>query len=57
MTTRRSITTDDWQADWEATRTRQLAKGLDASPAERVRWLEEMIAIAHRTGALPKPRE
>ena len=57
MTTSRSITTDDWQADWEATRTRQLVRGLDASPAERVRWLEEMIAIAHRTGALPKPRE
>jgi hypothetical protein len=49
--------TDDWGADWDTTRRRRLTKGLDASPAERVRWLEEMIAIAHRTGALPRRRD
>lgn len=49
--------TDMWEADWEATRRRALTKGLDVTPAERVRWLEEMIVLAHRTGALPRPSE
>ena len=47
---------DDWQADWEATRRRHLVYALEATPAQRVRWLEEMIAIAHRSGALPRRR-
>jgi hypothetical protein len=48
---------ESWGGDWEETRRRQLTKGAEATPAERVRWLEEMIAIAHRTGALPRRRE
>lgn len=47
---------EDWQAGWEATRRRQILLGLAASPVERLRWLEEMIALAHRTGALPRKR-
>ena len=47
---------DDWLADWESTRRRQLVYALAATPAQRVRWLEEMIAIAHRSGALPRRR-
>jgi hypothetical protein len=47
---------DDWQGDWEATRRRQFGYALEATPAQRVRWLEEMIAIAHRSGALPRHR-
>jgi len=46
----------DWEADWESHRLRQLSFALAASPAERLAWLEEMIALAHHTGALPRPR-
>jgi hypothetical protein len=46
---------DDWEADWESHRRRQLTAGLAATPAQRLAWLEEMIAFAHRCGALPKP--
>jgi hypothetical protein len=48
---------DAWGAGWEAHRRHQLTLGLRASPAERLRWLEEMIALAHRTGALPRSRK
>lgn len=47
---------DDWEAGWESHRRRQMTFALAATPAERLRWLEEMIALAHRTGALPRPR-
>jgi len=47
---------DDWQADWEAHRRHQLTMALAATPAQRLAWLEEMIALAWRTGALPKRR-
>jgi hypothetical protein len=42
--------------DWASARERQLTAGLRASPAERLAWLEEAIALAHRAGALPKRR-
>jgi hypothetical protein len=45
---------DDWRADWEAHRRHQLTMALAATPAQRLAWLEEMIALAWRTGALPK---
>ncbi|HCO01903.1 MAG TPA: hypothetical protein DIT48_00805 [Actinobacteria bacterium] len=45
------------QADpWEAHRLEQMTLGVDATPAQRLRWLEEMIVLAHRTGALPRTR-
>ncbi|MDI7266943.1 MAG: hypothetical protein QME96_02990 [Myxococcota bacterium] len=47
---------DDWASGWEAHRRRQLASFLAATPAQRLAWLEEMIELAHRTGALPRPR-
>jgi len=46
----------DWGADWETHRQRQLTFALAATPAERLAWLEEMIALAHHTGALPRRR-
>lgn len=46
--------TANWQCSWEDARRRQLTVGLDASPAQRLAWLEEMIALAHRSGALPR---
>lgn len=42
--------------DWEDARRRALTLGLEATPAQRLAWLEEMIELAHRTGALPRPR-
>jgi hypothetical protein len=44
----------DWGCSWEATRLRQLAAGLALTPAERLAWLEELIAFAAACGALPR---
>lgn len=43
-----------WEATWEERRRAQLTVGLSATPAQRLAWLEEAIAFAHRTGALPR---
>lgn len=39
---------------WVAHEREQLTLGLAATPAGRLAWLEEMITLAHRTGALPR---
>lgn len=44
----------DLRADWEANRREKLTAGLALTPAERLAWLEEAIAFAHRVGALPR---
>jgi hypothetical protein len=46
---------DEWQAGWQSHRHRQLTSGLAATAAERLAWLEEAIALAWMTGALPRP--
>jgi hypothetical protein len=52
-----SVPASDWQADtWESAHRRTLTLGLDATPAERLAWLEQAIALAWSTGALPRPR-
>jgi hypothetical protein len=48
--------TDDWAVGWEAHRLHQLTLALEATPAQRLEWLEEVIALAHRAGALPRAR-
>lgn len=48
---------DDWAGGWEAHRVHQLTRALGATPAQRLAWLEEMIRLAYRVGALPKRRE
>jgi hypothetical protein len=48
---------DEWPCSWEAVRDAQQAAVLRATPAERIAWLEEAIALAHRSGALPRPRD
>lgn len=48
---------DEWSAGWEAHRIHQLTLALDATPAQRLTWLEEVIVLAHRVGALPKRRD
>jgi hypothetical protein len=48
---------EDWKAGWEAHRLDQLMLALEATPAQRLAWLEEMIELAHRTGAVPRPAD
>jgi hypothetical protein len=47
----------DWKVSWEAHRRTQLTLGRNATPAQRLAWLEEMIDLAFRTGALPRRTE
>jgi len=47
---------EDWGA-WESKRARSHTVGLEVTPAERLAWLEEMLEIALRAGALPKARD
>lgn len=42
---------------WEANQRRKFVIGLDATPEQRLDWLEEMIALAHASGALPRRRD
>lgn len=44
----------EWDVDWEGHRRRQLTAAMEATPAQRLQWLEEMIRLAYRTGALPR---
>jgi len=43
---------DGWEQDLRVKRL----KGLAATAAQRLAWLEEAIALAHRSGALPRRR-
>jgi hypothetical protein len=44
---------DSWDATWEGARKQLLESVLATTPAQRLAWLEEMLEIAHRAGALP----
>ena len=46
-----------WDTSWEGAERRLLETTLRATPAQRLQWLEEAIALAHRSGALTKPRQ
>lgn len=41
-----------WDATWEGARKQLLESTLAATPAQRLAWLEEMLELAHRAGAL-----
>lgn len=45
----------DWNAGFDDARAFQRERMLEATPAQRLAWLEEAIALAYRTGALPRP--
>ena len=45
----------DW-GSWAANDEQQLTFGLRATPAQRLAWLEEIIVLAYRSGALPRTR-
>ena len=53
MTERRE-SADHWDATWEGARKQLLESTLAATPAQRLAWLEEMLELAHRAGALGK---
>lgn len=56
MTTKAVTSEEPFEAGWEAARQRKLTLGLSATPSERLAWLESMIALAWKSGALPRPR-
>jgi hypothetical protein len=43
---------ESWHVDWESHRLQQLTAAMDASPAQRLAWLEETLRLAYRSGAL-----
>ena len=44
---------EKWEeATWEGARRALLESTLAATPAQRLAWLEEMLEIAYRSGAL-----
>ena len=47
---------EDAFGSFAETRMWRLELTLAATPAARLRWLEEAIRLATRSGALPKPR-
>jgi hypothetical protein len=48
---------DDRFDGWESNRKRKLTRGLDATPPQRLAWLEAAIRLAHAAGALPRARQ
>ena len=58
--TERDEASNDWDATWEAARQQLLKSTLAATPAQRLEWLEEVLELAYRAGALetkPTPRQ
>jgi hypothetical protein len=53
--TERVIPGDDWRFEtWEEHYQHRLTLGLEATPAERLAWLEEVLRLAYQCGALPR---
>jgi hypothetical protein len=44
----------DWDGGWDAHEDEQRRAQLQATPAQRLAWLEQAIAFAHAAGALPR---
>ena len=56
--TERPDSADRWDATWEGAKKQLLESTLAATPAQRLAWLEEMLEIARRAGALrPEPAD
>ena len=43
-----------WPVSWQASRDALLDDSLAATPAQRLQWLEEVLLMAYRAGALPR---
>ncbi len=48
------VSSAPWPKGWDAHRRAQLERWMAATPAQRLAWLEEMIALAWKSGALPR---
>ncbi len=48
---------DDYVGGWDAHEDEQRRISLEATPAQRLAWLEDAIRFAHIAGALPAPDE
>ena len=48
---------DEFWGSWDAKRRLQFVLALEATPEQRLAWLEEMIRFAHASGALPRRRD
>jgi hypothetical protein len=44
--------TQSWKAGWKGNERSQLRSWLEATPAQRLAWLEEAIELAYQAGAL-----
>jgi hypothetical protein len=49
-------TSEDPVGGWAETRDFRIALTLEATAAQRLEWLEQAIMLAHKAGALPRPR-
>ena len=47
----------DWRGDFRAAEERRLESSLLATPAERLKWLEEALVFAAKMGALQRGDE
>ena len=50
--TERPDSADRWDATWEGAKKQLVESTLAATPAQRLAWLEEMLEVARRAGAL-----
>ena len=48
---------DSLGLDWEGTRLYHLTRCLDATPSQRLAWLEEMLELLVRTGAFDRAHD
>ena len=51
---KRAASEASWDATWEGARRQLLESTLAATPAQRLDWLEEMLELALRSGALDR---
>jgi hypothetical protein len=47
-----AVSPDRWHATWDDARKQLLESTLAATPAQRLAWLEEVLELAYRAGAL-----
>jgi hypothetical protein len=48
---------EDWSATWKDSSKRLLDAALAATPAQRLQWLEEAMALAYAAGTLSSRRD
>ncbi len=56
MMAEREKLSGQWDATWDGARRQLLGSTLKATPAQRLAWLEEILELAYRAGALDTSR-